>query len=92
VCTVSRPSIDLQQLGCVRHNVDGNCLFYTITHQAGLIGRCHGDQYVANPFISLYAEISRCVLGRCRSMGAKKLVQHAQWGDLEIRLLAVAIE
>jgi len=28
-CTVTRPSIDLQQLGCVRHNVDGdgNCLF-----------------------------------------------------------------
>ena len=39
ISAVDKPSIDLQQLGCVRHTVDGdgNCLCYAIAHQACLI-------------------------------------------------------
>ena len=56
VSTVNRPSIDLQQLDCVHHTVDGdgNCLFYAIAHQAGLIEQgCHGDPSVADQLRTL---------------------------------------
>ena len=53
---------------------------------------CQTDE---NFTVILYAEISRCALGRwndTQSMGAK-IVQHAQWGgDLKICLLAIGIE
>jgi len=105
VCTVSRPSIDLQQLGCVHHSVDGdgNCLYYAIAHQAGFIEQsCHGDQHVAKQLRALaltcmekYPDV-RLEDGMTLSQWEQKklqVVQHAQWGgDLEVRLLAIALE
>ena len=56
VSAINIPSVDLQQLGYVRHTVygDGNCLFHAIAHQEGLIKQgCHGDQSVADQLRAL---------------------------------------
>ena len=61
VCAVSRPSVDLQQLGCVHYNVDG---------------------------VILYAEISRCALGRWNDTGSmkQKKLQVVHSGSIIIRI------
>ena len=105
VSAVNRPSIGLQQLGCVRHTVDGdgNCLFYAIAHQAGLIEQgCHGDHSVADQLRTLalicmqkYPDV-RVEDGMTLCQWEQKklhIVQCAQWGgDLEICLLAIGIQ
>ena len=105
VSAVNRPSIALQQLGCVRHTVDGdgNCLFYAIAHQAGLIKQgCHGDRSVADQLRTLalicmqkYPDV-RVEDGITLCQWEQKkfhIVQRTQWGgDLEIRLLAIGIK
>lgn len=105
VSSVSRPSIRLEQLGCVHHTVngDGNCLFYAIAHQAGFIGQdCRGDLFVADQLRTLalismqkYPEIHVEEGMTVHQWDQKKLqiVQSAHWGgDLEIHLLAIGIQ
>jgi len=78
-----RPSVNLlQQLGCVHHpvNGNGNCLYYSIAHQAGLIGPdCHGDKSITSQLRTLalifYAKIPWFTLRRWHdtsTMGTKK--------------------
>ena len=94
VSAVNRPSIALQQLGCVRHTVDGdgNCLFYAIAHQAGLIEQgCHGDRSVADQLRTLalicmqkYPDV-RVEDGITLCQWEQKklhIVQHTQWGEI----------
>jgi len=105
VSLVRKPSIELEQLGCIRHTVygDGNCLFYAIAHQAGLIEQnCRGDHSVADQLRTLalncmlkYPDV-RLEDGMTSSQWEQKklqVVQCAQWGgDVEIRLIAIGIQ
>ena len=100
-----RPSIDLlQQLGCVRHpvNGDGNCLYYSIAHQASLIGPdCHGDNSIASQLRILALICIQKYPGVCLEDGMtlqqweqKKLqiLHQGEWGGaLEVRLLAIGL-
>ena len=101
----SRPSIDLfQQLGCVRHpvNGDGNCLYYSIAHQAGLIEPdCHGDtsiviqlRTVALICMQKYPGV-RLEDGMTPQQWEQKklrILHQGEWGgDLEVRLLAIGL-
>ena len=101
----SRPSIDLfQQLGCVRHpvNGDGNCLYNSIAHQAGLIEPdCHGDTSIAIQLRTLALICMQKYPGVRLEDGTtpqqweqKKLriLHQGEWGgDLEVRLLAIGL-
>ena len=92
--TIIPQSIDLQQLGCVRHTIDGdgNCLFCAIAHQAGLIEQgCHGDHSVADQLRTLalicmqkHPDV-RVEDGMTLCQWEQKklhIVQHAQWGEI----------
>ena len=105
VSPTNRPSICLlQQLGCIRHPVNGddNCLYYLVAHQSSLIGQdCHGDHSIANQLRTLALICMQKYPDVCLEDGMtphqweeKKLqiLCHGEWGgDLEVRLLAIGL-
>jgi len=93
----------LEKLHYIQHKVygDGDCLYYAITHQAGFIKpSSHGDPLVAKQLRIL---ASQCMLEypdvhledgatKFRWETRKTGILQSEWGgDLEIRLLAIAI-
>ena len=107
VSTVSRPQPPiniLQQLHCTPHTVcgDGNCLYYSIAHQAGYIepssrgDKCVGQQLRMLTLITMqkYPDVRTEEGLSQQQWETKKLrvLQATEWGgDLEICLLAIGI-
>ena len=100
----SPPPNVLQKLCLRRHTVngDGNCLYHAIAHQAGFIDRdCHGDTVIANQLrvMALNCMHQYPAVRQEDGIGViqwerkkMKILQPNEWGgDLEVRLLAIAI-
>ena len=100
----SPPPNVLQKLHVQRHavNGDGNCLYHAIAHQAGFIGcDCRGDNEVSQQLRILALNCMQQYPAVRQEDGISvlqwekkkmEILQQSEWGgDLEVRLLAIAV-